>query len=284
MNFSKNSLPAVATLFFTSLLTPAAHAAVNPDLIMEQTVNYKSKDKKPEVTLEGFVARPSTKDLIKRPAVIVVHEWMGIDDYTKDRVRSLASMGYVAFAADIYGKESRPKNAEEAGKLAGEYRNGDRTLLRARLEAALKELKKRRDVDPNKIAVIGYCFGGTTALEAARAHFPVLGVVSFHGGLNTPKPEDSKNIQAKVLVLHGADDPLVPNTEIKTFQDEMKKAKADLQFVSYSDAVHSFSNPANTFKPGQPFGYNEPAARRSWQAMETFLTEIFEKSPSKKQK
>lgn len=283
MNLSKYSLSAVATLFFTSLITSTAHAAVDPALIMEQTVEYKSKDKKPEVTLEGFAARPSTKDLIKRPAVIVVHEWMGIDDYTKDRVRTLASMGYVAFAADIYGKDNRPKNVEEAGKLSGEYR-GDRTLLRARLEAALKELKKRRDVDPNKIAVIGYCFGGTTALEAARAHFPVLGVVSFHGGLSTPTPQDSKDIKAKILVLHGADDPLVPEAEVKAFQEEMKKAKADLQFISYSGAVHSFSNPANAFKPGQPFGYNEPAARRSWQAMETFLNEIFEKNSNKKLK
>jgi dienelactone hydrolase len=261
------------TITIASLLFSFTTASAAPELT-GQLVEYKSKDKSPEVILEGFVARPSTKDLKKRPAVIVVHEWMGIEDYTKDRVRALASLGYVAFAADIYGKGVRAKNQDEALKLATIYRS-DRPLMRARVEAAIHELKKRPDVDPNKIAIIGHCFGGTAALEAARGQLPVLGAVSFHGGLSTTKPEETKSIKAKVLVLHGADDPYVPDTEVKTFQDEMRKAKADWQFISYSDAVHAFSNPGFAYKPGQAFGYNEPAARRSWQAMETFLNEIF---------
>src|SRR5205823_6098362 len=130
----------------------------------------------------------------KRPGVIVVHEWMGLNDYAKSRAKQLAEEGYVAFAADIYGKGVRATTMEVAGKLSGQYKS-NRPLLRARINAALETLRKNERVDTTKIAAIGYCFGGTTVLELARSGADIKGVVSFHGGLDTPTPADAKNIK-----------------------------------------------------------------------------------------
>jgi dienelactone hydrolase len=232
-------------------------------------VEYKQGD----TTLEGYLAWDDALTG-KRPGVLVVHEWWGLDDYIKGRADQLAQMGYVAFAADIYGKGKRAKDAAEAGKLAGVYWS-DRKLLRARANAGLDILMKHQFTDPKRVAAIGYCFGGSTVLELARSGADIAGVVSFHGGLDTPDPNDAKNIKAKVLVLTGADDPNVPPSQVLAFAEEMRKARVDWQLVMYGGAVHSFTNPASGNDPSKGVAYNEKADRRSWQAMKDFFAEIF---------
>jgi dienelactone hydrolase len=244
-----------------------------PCLVAAETltgpVNYTDKS----VTLEGYVAQPKNAEG-KLPGVLVVHDWMGLNDHYRNIANKLADMGYVVFAADIYGKGIRPKNAEEASGEATKYKS-DRHLMRERAQMALDELKEQENVDDKKIAAIGYCFGGTVALELARSGAPLAGVVSFHGGLETPTPEDAKNIKGKVLALHGADDPFVPPPEVAAFQDEMRKGKVDWQMVIYGNAVHSFTTPYAGNDNSKGAAYNEKADHRSWQAMKGFFKEIF---------
>jgi len=223
--------------------------------------------------LEGYLAWDDANGA-KRPGVLIVHEWTGINDHMKQRAEMLARLGYVAFAADIYGKGIRPVAQTEAAKTAGIYKD-DRPLMRARVRAGLEELKKQKYVDPQRIAAIGYCFGGTTVLELARDAADIQGVVTFHGGLSTPTPQDAKNIKAKVLALHGADDPFVKADEVAAFQDEMRKGGVDWQFISYGNAVHSFTNKAAGSDNSKGAAYNENADRRSWEAMKAFFAEIF---------
>jgi dienelactone hydrolase len=223
--------------------------------------------------LEGYLAYDdSIKG--KRPGVLVVHEWVGINPYIKKRTEQLAKLGYVAFAADIYGKGIRPKSQKEAAAQASIYK-ADRMLMRARARAGLAVLQKHKLVDAGRTAAIGYCFGGTTALELARSGADMAGTVSFHGGLDTPKPGDAKNIKGKVLALHGADDPFVPTKDVLAFQDEMRKAGVDWQMNIYGGAVHSFTNPESGNDPSKGMAYNEKADRRSWEAMKLFFSEVF---------
>jgi dienelactone hydrolase len=210
----------------------------------------------------------------KRPAVVVIHDWMGVSPFTRERADALAKMGYIALAADIYGKGIRPKDGKEAMTQASLYK-GNRPLLRARARAALDTLLAQPQTDPSKVAAIGYCFGGTAALELARSGAPLAGVVTFHGGLDTPTPQDAKNIKAKILVLHGADDPHVPPDQVAAFEKEMNDAHVDWQLVKYSGAVHAFSVPTAGNDNSKGAAYNERAARRAWQAMQDFFAEIF---------
>ena len=235
--------------------------------VKTEVVEYKDG----EQVCEGFLAYD---DAAKgtRPGVVVVHEWMGLGDYAKGRAKQLAELGYVAFAADIYGKGIRAKDPQEAGQLAGKYK-GDLPLLRSRARAAFDTLAKNPRVDPARIFAIGYCFGGTTALELARSGAPLAGVVSFHGGLATKDPADAKNVKCPILALHGAADPYVPPAEVAAFQKEMTDAKVDWQMVNYADAVHSFTNPASGTDPSKGAAYNERADRRSWEAMKAFFAE-----------
>lgn len=250
----------------------AAALLVSPAYAGLQTkaIEYKDGD----TVMEGYLVYDnSSKE--KRPGVLVVHEWMGLGAYEKGRAEQLAALGYVAFAADIYGKGIRPKDGKEAAEFAGKYRGSDRKVLRSRVNAALDLLKVQELVDPKKTAAIGYCFGGTTVLELARSGAETLGVVSFHGGLATPAPGDAKNIKAKVLTLHGADDPFVKPEEVLAFQEEMRKGSVDWYFVSYGNTVHSFSNPAAGNDNSKGAAYNEKADKRSWEAMRKFFKEIF---------
>jgi len=237
--------------------------------VKTKIIEYKQGD----TILEGYVAWDDAKTA-KRPGVLIVHEWNGINEHMKQRAEMLAKLGYVAFVADIYGKGIRPAAPPEAAKIADIYKN-DRTLMRARARAGLDELKKQRHVDLHRIAAIGYCFGGTTVLELARDGADIRGVVSFHGGLSTPTPQDAKNITAKVLALHGADDPFVKADEVAAFQDEMRKGGVDWQFVSYGNAVHGFTNKAAGTDNSKGAAYNEKADQRSWAAMKAFFAEIF---------
>lgn len=239
--------------------------------IVKQDIEYKEGS----TVLEGFVAYDDAGPA-KKPGVLIVHEWTGLGHYAKNRAEQLAKMGYVAFAVDIYGKGVRPTDPKEAGATAKLYK-GDRKLYRARLQAGFDELKKQKKVNPDKIAAIGYCFGGTGALELARAGAKLSAVVSFHGNLDTPNADDAKKITAKVLVLHGADDPVVPDPEVAAFETEMRNAGVDWQLVKYSKSVHGFTNPDNKPNPDRPHAaYNADADRRSWLAMTNLFKEVFQ--------
>lgn len=236
-----------------------------------ETLTYKLGD----TVLEGHLAYDDTVKG-KRPAVLIVHQWKGLSDYEKKRAEMLTKLGYVVFAADIYGQGIRPANPQDASAMSAKYKN-DRALLRARAQAGLEVLKKHELTDPTKVAAIGYCFGGTTVLELARSGAQLNGVVSFHGGLSTPNVADAKNIKGKVLVLHGADDPFVPPAEVSAFEAEMRDAKVDWQFVSYGGAVHSFSDWNAGSDNSKGSAYNNKADERSWEAMKSFFTELFAK-------
>ncbi len=242
--------------------------------LYKQTVEYRQED----AILEGYLVQDQKYLLMKTkvPGIILVHDWMGLGDYAKQRADMLAQMGYIVFAVDIYGKDVRPKNQEEAAKQAGIYK-GDRQLMRARAQAGLDFLKNYGPVDSQRIAAIGYCFGGTTVLEMARAGMPLAGVISFHGGLATPMPAEKGDVKPKVLVLHGADDPFVPPAEVADFQKEMNSAGADWQMVYYSGAVHSFTRKDAGDNNAKGAAYNARADKRSWGAMKIFLDELFKK-------
>ncbi|MEI7669386.1 MAG: dienelactone hydrolase family protein, partial [Pseudomonadota bacterium] len=181
--------------------------------------------------------------------------------------------GYVSFAADVYGKNIRPKDAKEAATFATKYKN-DRALLRSHIIAAYNQIAEIKQVDNKKIVVMGYCFGGTTALELARSGAQLSGTVSFHGGLSNPTPENAKNIKTPVLVMHGADDPFIPPAEVQAFKDEMKKAGVNLQFITYPNAVHSFTNPAAGNDNSKGAAYNASADKASWVEFEKFIKSV----------
>jgi dienelactone hydrolase len=236
--------------------------------VRTEIIEYKQGD----TTLEGYLAY-DTAFQGKRPGVLVVHQWLGITDYEKRRAGMLAKLGYVAFCADIYGQGIRPKDTTQAGAEATKYKS-DRALLRQRVKAGLDVLEKNELVDTKRVAAIGYCFGGTTVIELARSGADIVGVVSFHGGLDSPTPADGKNIKCKVLACHGADDPFVPAKDLAAFEDEMRAANVDWRLIKYGGAVHSFTQPDPGFvNPGAK--YNEKADKRSWEDMKVFFAEIF---------
>ena len=253
-------------LIYTLLLmitTGSLRAAIHTE-----TVEYRQGD----ATLEGYLAYDDALTG-KRPGVLAVHQWTGLGAYEKKRAEMLAQLGYVAFCADIYGKGIRPKNVAEAGAQAGKYK-ADRALLRLRVNAGLDTLKQNKLVDPRRVAAIGYCFGGTTVLELARSGADLAGVVSFHGGLDSPTPADGRNIKCKILACHGADDPFEKPADLAAFESELRNAGVDWRLYQYGGAVHSFTDwTADGSLPGAK--YNERADRRSWADMKQFFAEIF---------
>jgi dienelactone hydrolase len=252
------------------LLLPALLAAVSLHAkVVGSVVEYKDGD----TTLEGYLAMDADFHGA-RPAVLIVHQWLGLTDYEKHRAEQLAAMGYVAFCADIYGKDVRPKDTKEAGAEATKYKS-DRKLLRARVNAALEKLKSLEATDTHRVAAIGYCFGGTTVLELARSSADLAGVVSFHGGLDSPTPDDGQRIRCKVLCCHGADDPYVKADDLAAFEKEMREANVDWRLIKYGGAVHSFTQPMAGNDNSKGAAYNERADKRSWQDMKNFLEEIF---------
>ena len=233
-----------------------------------KAVAYNDENQK----LEGFLATPN-KDKKIDGSVLLLPAWLGIDNNAKENATELAKLGYTTFVADIYGIDKRPTSPKEAGAIAGSFKK-DYKLYQKRIQLALDQLVKS-GVNPNKIAVIGYCFGGTGAIESARSNMKVSGIVSFHGGLGRDTARTIDPINPKVLILHGADDFYVPETDIKALQDEMRTAKADWQMVYYANSVHAFTHKDAGNDNSKGAAYNEKAAKRSWTAMQSFFDEIF---------
>ncbi len=213
----------------------------------------------------------------KRSGVLVVPEWWGLNDYARMRARVLAELGYTALAVDMYGDGKMVMTPDEAGKLSSEaMKNFD--VAKARFLAALDFLKQQPTVDSNRIAAIGYCFGGGVVLNIARQGVDLNGVVSFHGGLTAVIPGQPGNVKAKILVLNGGDDKFITPEQIEAFEREMRAAGADFQFISYPGALHSFTNPEATElgkKFNMPIAYNAKADKESWEEMKKFLSRVF---------
>ena len=256
------------TRLILSLLISSCLAAIARADIRESTVEYKAG----EAVCEGIHVYDAAKTG-KQPSVLIIHQWTGVSENEKTRAHMLAGMGYNVFVADVYGKGVRPQ-PPEAGKEAGKYR-ADRKLFRERLLAALEQLRATPQADPAQIVAICYCFGGTAVMELARTGAMVKGVVSFHGGLDSPTPADGKNIKGKVLALHGADDPFVPAANLAAWEKEMKDAGIDYKLVSYPGAVHSFTMKAAGYDNGAGAAYNEAADKASWEEMRLFFDRIF---------
>ena len=230
-------------------LAPKVQAA-----IVTQPVEYRQGD----AVLEGYLAYDDARPG-KRPGVLVVHEWWGLNDYAKQRAQQLAGMGYVALAADMYGKGKVTQDPKQAAQWAGEVR-GNQALLRARAQSGFDVLLKQANVDPQRVAAIGFCFGGTTVLELAYSGAVLAGIVSFHGGITVPQAGEQGQIKAKILVLHGADDPTVKPDTITAFQAAMREGGVDWQMVYYGGAVHTFTNPAAGNDKSRGSAYDEKAA------------------------
>ncbi|MDX5373059.1 MAG: dienelactone hydrolase family protein [Pseudomonadaceae bacterium] len=207
-----------------------------------------------------------------RPGLLMVPNWLGVSQASAQKAARAAGDKYVIFMADLYGKAIRPSNPDQARAAASALR-ADRPLMRKRTQAALEVLKRQPGVDTARLGAIGFCFGGGAILELARDGAPLRGFVSFHGNLDTPNPADARQIRAPVLVLHGADDPAVPQEQVDAFVAEMRAARVDWQLVSYGGALHSFTNPqANV--PGRN-EYHPLAAARAFEAMNDLFDEVF---------
>ena len=256
---------AIIGLFF--IATTAAYAALKGE-----EIEYKAGN----TVLKGYLVYDnSIAD--KRPAVLVVHEWWGHNEYARKRARMLAELGYTALAVDMYGEGKQADHPEHAGKFASAVMK-DMEVATTRFQAGVRLLEQHKTVDPQKIAAIGYCFGGTIVLQMARLGTGLNGVVSFHGNLGTATPAKSGQIKTEILVLNGAADPFVPAEQIAQFKKEMDHADADYKFVSYEGAKHGFTNPdADMFgkKFDMPLEYNALADQQSWAEMQLFFKKIF---------
>jgi len=249
----------------------AACSTLASAALVEKPVVYEQGG----VKLEGFHV---FDDAItgQRPGILVVHQWTGLSNHEKEQSRKLAELGYNVFAVDVYGQGVRPTNPTDAGKEAGKYK-GNRELLRERLYAGLEVLKKDEHTDQSKLGAIGYCFGGMGVLELARAKVDLKGVVSFHGSLDaaTGMAAPKDGVKAKVLVLHGADDPHAPAAQVEGLKKEMADAGADCRVVLYPGAVHAFTQKDAGSDPSKGVAYNEAADKGSWQEMKEFFATLF---------
>lgn len=259
---------AILAVLLAILMGTVSQTATGAQIVVRDVLYHDGDD-----VLEGKAVFDNSGDEV-RPGVLIIHQWKGISEHELRVARELAALGYVAFCADIYGQGVRPETSDEAGRQAGIYRGGDRQNFRGRIAAGLDALRDQPFVDPGQLAVIGYCFGGTGALEAARMGADVRAVVSFHGGLSAPEGVGAEPIESRVLVLHGADDPLVPDDEVVAFFNEMRGSGAEWTFVGYGGAVHSFTD-RNASTPGVS-AYDADADRASWRDMHALFAEVFE--------
>ncbi len=257
--------PTLLAVFLTLMLTAKAEIVTAP-------VVYEQGGTK----LEGFLAYDARGTGL-RPGVLVVPEWWGLNDYAKGRARQLAELGYVALAVDMYGGGQNTTDPKKAGELSGRFYG--RPLMAERAQAALTQLLRTGLVDEHRVAAIGFCFGGAVCQSLAYSGAQLAGIVSFHGSLIPASPDAAARNRARFLICHGALDPFLKPEDIAAFKKSLDDGKFDYQFITYSGAVHAFTNPgadalaAATGLHG--IGYNEPAARRSWQQMKLFFDEIF---------
>ncbi|MEO8992322.1 MAG: dienelactone hydrolase family protein [Nitrosospira sp.] len=226
--------------------------------------------------LKGYIAYD---DAIqgKRPGVLVVHEWWGLDDYARKRARMLAQSGYTALALDMYGEGRQAHHPDDAGKFAGELAK-NLPLAKTRFEAAMKYLRQQKNVDAKNIAALGYCFGGSVVLQMARLGEDLKGVVSFHGNLATEHPAQPGEVKARIISFTGTDDPMIPAEQVAAFRQEMEKAGVDYKAVTFAGAKHSFTNPAADEygrKFNLPLAYDAAADKTSWNDTISFLAGIF---------
>lgn len=251
-------------LFMVLSFSMSSHAA-----IVATSIPYKDNGTELSGTLvyDNSVTTP-------KAGIVLFPEWWGHNDYIKRRAHEMAEQGYIAFAADMYGKDKVTNDAKVAQEWSKPFYE-NRALMRQRAKAALSVLQQQPQVDKNAIALIGFCMGGTVALELARAGENVKGVATFHAGLQFPVPLEKGKIKAKLLVMNGAADPMVPFADRQKFIEETQNAGGDLQFIEYGNALHAFTNPEADSKGIAGIAYNAPAERRSFQALKTFLAEIF---------
>ncbi|GAB0057067.1 hypothetical protein SIID45300_01388 [Candidatus Magnetaquicoccaceae bacterium FCR-1] len=240
--------------------------------ITGQPVSYAAQG----VTLKGYLAIDESRDG-KLPGVLVVHEWWGHNEYARKRARMLAEMGYAALAVDMYGDGKTAEHPDDANGFSSALFK-DFPTAQARFEAAMAFLAQQPKVDGTRIAAIGYCFGGGMVLNMARQGVPLKGVASFHGGLDPIVPAKPGAVKARILVLHGDDDPMIPPAKVEAFRTEMKDLGADMRFVGYPGVTHAFTNPEATelgAKFKLPIAYHAEADQKSWQELSTFLAAIF---------
>jgi len=247
-------------------LCPAAVLAA----VKTETVTYTVGDK----TFKGLIA---FDDAVKgkRPGILVVHEFWGLDEYAKKRAKQLAGLGYVAFAVDMYGDGKTTEHPKEASAMAGMVRMNQKEWI-ARASAGLKILRNHPQCAGDKLAAIGYCFGGSTALTLANAGVDIKAAVSFHGALPIPEEDGLKNVKAKVLICHGAADPLIKEETILKVRAAYEKAGVDYQMIYFGGALHSFTVPEADSKKMSVLRYDPVADRRSWAAMRALFDEVFE--------
>lgn len=264
----KNLLPFIALI---ALLFLAAGSPVHAKVLGKE-VEYTAQG----VVMKGYLAYDNRLKGIA-PAVLVVHEWWGLNDYARKRARMIAELGYTALAVDMYGGGQQATHPDDAGKFSSAVMK-DFDTAKARIQAAEEFLRKQPTVDPDRLAAIGYCFGGGVVLNLARQGSDLKGVASFHGMLGAITPAQAGSMHTKILVLHGEEDAFTTPEQIAAFKKEMADAQADYQFISYPGAKHSFTNPAATAygkKFNLPLAYNKKADQESWKALKKFLSSVF---------
>lgn len=251
---------------------PGNESSMKEPKLKEENITYTGDG----VTMNGYVVYDENKEG-KRPAIIVIHEWWGLNDYAKGRAKQLAELGYIAMAMDMYGNGKTADNPDSAGKLATPFYQNPQ-MMKTRFDAALEKLKSYPQADTSKLASMGYCFGGGLSLNLARLGEDLKGVVSFHGSLLGGVPLDKSKLKADILVCHGAADPFVPQEEVNKFKQQMDSAGAKYTFKAYEGAVHAFSNP-NATAMGEkfkiPIKYDAAADTASWNDMKEFFGKIF---------
>jgi dienelactone hydrolase len=265
------NLKGLLVVFFMTLMVSIICAQNSESKMKEENITYISDG----VTLNGYVSYD--QNIVgKRPAVLVVHEWWGLNDYTKMRVRQLSEMGYIAMAVDLFGDGLNAKNPQEAQALTKPF-YADPQLAKTRLDAAINKIKEFPQTDPDNIVAIGYCFGGWVVLNSAKLGADLKGVVSFHGGLGGV-PANKDLLKARILICHGASDKFVTQKDVDLFKHQLDSIGVVYTFKIYANATHAFTNPDAT-KIGKEFNmpieYNAEADKASWNDMTAFFAELF---------
>jgi dienelactone hydrolase len=253
----------IISLFLITLFVSVGSAQIKTELITYQDG---------EVELEGYLAYDKLLKSV-RGGVIIVHNANGRDEFIQERADELAKIGYVVFAVDMFGKGVSPKDEDEQEVLTSEFLGEDRLLMRQRVSKGLEILTQQSKVDVNRLAAIGYGFGGTTVLELARSGANITAAISFFGSLSTPTPEDAKNIKGAVLIHLGSEDPIISKEEIASFRTEMQDANVDWQINLYGGTYHGFTRYSLGFDTSSGKAYNYNADKRSWEAVKSLLHE-----------